>query len=93
VAVDFNVAVIYSEVPFHQSHPIPPNMNFKRLADREGRQVYTTGIDVSQMHIPFRSYAPLARLGSTHNVSLHVFPYDVIRFAAFYSIGYPGAVL
>jgi hypothetical protein len=87
VAVDFNLMVIHSTVPFHQSHPIPPNMNFKQLPDLNGMQVYTVGMDLSQMHIPFKSYAPITN--RTHNVTLHIFPYDVIRFAAFYSLGHP----
>ena len=87
VAVDFNLMVIHSTVPFHQSHPIPPNMNFKRLPDLKGMKVYTVGMDLSQMHIPFKSYAPITN--HTHDVTLHIFPYDVIRFAAFYSLGHP----
>lgn len=58
VAVDFNVMVVYCNTAFHQSHPIPPNMGVKRLSyqSANGRQFFTTGLDVSQMHIPFRSY-------------------------------------
>jgi hypothetical protein len=48
---------------------------------------YTPGIDLSQMHIPFRSYSRATE--NEYNVILHVFPYDILRYAAFYSLGHP----
>lgn len=90
IAVDFNLMVIYSNTAFHQSHIIPRNTGVTRISLRDDpRQLYTTGIDISQMHIPFSSYANLNPLPSSHNVTLHIFPYDMLRYAAFYSLGHP----
>jgi hypothetical protein len=83
IAKDFNLMVIYTNTVFSERDKIPPNMNVKKL----GNGLYTCGIDLSQMHIPFRSYPKVVE--DEYNVTLHIFPYDIIRFAAFYSLAYP----
>ena len=83
IAKDFNLMVIHTDVSFPSNSHIPPNMNLKKIGDNK----YTCGIDISQMHIPFRSYNKITE--TQYNVTLHIFPYDVMKYAAFYSLGHP----
>jgi len=74
---------IYADIALNEKDKLPPNMNIRRISpDR-----YTAGIDVSQLHIPFRTYSKITE--NEYNVSLHIFPYNFMKFAAFYSIAHP----
>jgi hypothetical protein len=86
--VDFNLMVIFCDTAIPQSQLIPPNMGIRRLPMRtDGKQLFAPTIDLSQMHIPFKSYAAITNQ-TAHNLTLHIFPYDFMRFALFYSIGH-----
>lgn len=67
---------------------ILPQMELKLHQDAAGLR-YSTGVDVSQFHIPFRNYAIAT---DQHNVTLHIFPYDLLHYMLFYSIGHPEAM-
>ncbi len=47
---------IYSDLALSEKDKLPPNMNIRKISPNR----YTAGVDVSQLHIPFRTYAKIA---------------------------------
>jgi hypothetical protein len=70
---------------FENKKQILPQMELRLHHDEAGLR-YSTGVDISQFHIPFRDYAIAA---DEHNVTLHIFPYELLHYMFFYSIGHP----
>jgi hypothetical protein len=46
---------IYSDLALSEKDKLPPNMNIRKISPNR----YTAGVDVSQLHIPFRTYAKI----------------------------------
>lgn len=77
---------IYSDIALTEKDKLPPNMNIRQISPTR----YTAGIDVSQLHIPFRTYSKITE--REYTVSLHIFPYSLMKYAAFYSIAHPDKI-
>lgn len=46
---------IYADIGLNEKDKLPPNMNIRQISPNH----YTAGIDVSQLHIPFRTYSKI----------------------------------
>lgn len=68
---------------FANKKQIQPQMNLKLQTDFS----YTTGIDLSQLHIPFKTYSQTG--SQNHTISISIKPYDLLYYMAFYSISHP----
>jgi len=86
IAKDFNVLVLFTDVSFANVNQIQKQMNL-RLYREYSPPRFTTGLEISQFHIPFRSYA--VATDGDHNVTLHILPYDFFYSLLFYSLGHP----
>jgi len=88
VAKDFNIVFVYTDVLFLENQIIPPNMAI-HLMNEYGRMKYKTALDLTQFHIPFRTYNEIKEDSSAYNLTLHIFPYDLTKYAMFGQFGNP----